>query len=186
MIKAVVWDIGGVLLTDPKIGEFWQNKEGAKELRKEFGLGKLPVQDFVVKGSKLLNLNQNKFLESYKRAYFSIEPIKDTSQIYENMKADKYILSDTNPIHLDFVKKNFPKIFEMSKKNYFFSEIGLRKDSKEVFEFVLEDIGLDSKEILLIDNKREIADLSKNTGWNAIQFVNAEQLKQDLKRYNVK
>ncbi len=186
MIKAVIWDVGQVLITGLKVEDFWQNKEGAKELRKEFGTGKLSVQDFVLKGSKLLDLDQNKFLELYKKAYLSLRPMNNILEIYRNMETNKYILSDTNPIHLDFVKKNFPKVFEMSKKNYFSSEIGLRKDSKEVFEFISKDIELGPKEILLIDDKKEITDLSKNSGWNAIQFMNAEQLKDELNKLGVK
>ncbi len=185
MIKAVVWDVGEVLITSPKVESFWKSKEEAKKLRKEFGSGRLPTQEFIVRGSNLLNLDQSKFLEDYKKTYCSLKPMNEVLEIYKNMKTDKHILSDTNPIHLDFVKKNFPKIFEMSKKNYFSSDIGLRKDSEEVFNFVSNDLSLSPKEILLIDDKKAIVDLSKDSGWNAIQFVNTKQLKNELNKMGV-
>jgi hypothetical protein len=37
MIKAVLWDVGGVLLTDPLLADFWKYAEGSKELRTKFG-----------------------------------------------------------------------------------------------------------------------------------------------------
>lgn len=60
-IKAVVWDIGGVLLEDPKVGEFWKGKKESKELRKKFGSGKISINDFIKKGSKILNISQKQF-----------------------------------------------------------------------------------------------------------------------------
>ncbi len=186
MIKAVIWDIGGVILTDPKVGDFWKNKEDSKELRKKFGSNKISIDDFVSEGSKLLGMNEKDFLDSYKKAYFSIEPIQEVLEIYENMKTDKYILSDTNPLHLEFIKKNYASIFNQSKKNYFSPELGLRKDDRKIFEYLIENLKLPPEEVLFIDNKKRIVDLAKETGLNVIHFTNAEKLKEDLEKYNIK
>ncbi len=185
-IKAVVWDIGGVILTDPEAKNFWQGKEESKKLRRDFGSNKLSIDNFVSKGAKLLNMNKEIFLSSYKKAYFSIKPIKETLKIYEKMRTNKYILSDTNPLHLNFIKENFPKIFKISKKNYFSPELQMRKDSKEIFIYISKDLGLSPKQILFIDNKKEIVDLAGSVGWEAIHFVNLIKLKEDLEKFGVK
>ena len=38
MIKAVIFDIGGVLIEDPKFREFWKSIEGTADLRKKFNV----------------------------------------------------------------------------------------------------------------------------------------------------
>ncbi len=185
-IKAVVWDIGGVILTDPEAENLWQGKEESKKLRKDFGSNKLSIDDFVSKSAKLLNMNKEIFLSSYKKAYFSIKPIKETLKIYEKMRTNKYILSDTNSLHLNFLKENFPNIFKISKRNYFSPEIQMRKDSKEVFEYLSKDLSLAPKQILFIDNKKEIVNFAQSVGFKVIHFVNPIKLKNDLIKLGVK
>lgn len=185
-IKAVVWDIGGVILEDPQVGDFWGDVEGSKKLRKEFGSNKLSIEEFISEGAKILNIDRDKFLSSYKKAYFSIKPIKETLKIYEDMKLNKYILCDTNLLHMNFIKKNFPKIFDISKKNYFSPELKMRKDSKEIFEHLSKDLSLNPKQILFIDNKEEIVDFAQSAGWKVIRYISPIKLKKDLEKFEVK
>ncbi len=186
MIKVVVWDLGGVLITDPA-DNFWQNKEGTKELRRDFGSNKLSTEKFVSRGSKLLGINSDDFLHSYKKIYFSVKPVKEVLKIYEDMKTDKYVLSDTNPLQMNcLIKQNYFGILDNSKKNYFSPELGMRKDSKKIFEYLIEDLKLSPQEILFIDNKEKIVELAKSVGLNAIQFVAVKKLKNDLKKFDIK
>ena len=184
-IKAAVWDIGGVLLDDPKIGAFWKGINGSEELRNDFASGRLSVEEFISRGAKLLRMPEEDFLSSYKEAYFSVKPMKPSLKIYENMKTNRYILSDTNPLHMKFIRENFPNIFRMSKKNYFSPEIKMMKDSEKVFEYVSGNLNLNPSQILLIDNKDEIIDYAKSAGWNAIHFVDSLELEKDLKKLGV-
>jgi len=185
-IKAVVWDIGGVLLEDPKVGDFWKEIEGSKQLRKEFGSNKLSIEKFVLRGAKLLGMTEKNFLSSYKKAYFSIKPIKDSLKIYENMKTNRYILCDTNSLHMDFIKETFPKIFEISKRNYFSPELKMRKDSREIFEYVSKNLDFSPNQILFIDNKKEIVDLARDVGFRVIHYIDSIKLKKDLAKLGVK
>src|SRR4051812_2692480 len=115
MIKAVLWDIGGVLLKDPAIGEFWKEAEGSKELRHLFGSGKMSKEDFIDKASKILNIEKQSFLEKYGQAYFPIGKIEDVFEIYKSVAVKNYIFSDTNPIHLDFIKEHHPGLFDFAE-----------------------------------------------------------------------
>jgi len=68
-INTIIFDIGGVLIQDPQCKEFWNNMEGSKQLRILFGMGKISEEEFIKRGSKILNLSQKEFYEKYKENY---------------------------------------------------------------------------------------------------------------------
>jgi len=184
-IKAVVWDIGGVLLTDPQYKDFWKNIDGSKKLRELFGSGKISVLEFVKQASPLLGLSEEKFLEKYKEAYCVINKNEGACNVYSLMKIPKYILSDTNPIHLEHLHKSFPEIFESSKGTFASPEIGIRKSNPLAYKFIIEKIGFSPNEILLIDNKQEVLDLAAKEGIRTLLFENCKKLKKDLSDFGV-
>lgn len=183
MIKTIVWDIGGVLVDDPKVGDFWKNKEGSKELRAAFGSGKISSEDFIKEGAKLLGLSEEVFLIRYKKAYFSIKFMKPFD-LYKKFK-NNYILSDTNPLHSEFIKKEFPELFKFPKKVFLSTEIGMRKNSTKIFKFLIKKLKSNPEEILFIDNKQSIVNLAKEVGIKTILFENLKQLKKDLKSFGI-
>ena len=187
MIKAVVWDIGGVLIDNPNIRNFWQNKKGSKQLRKEFGSGKLNKKEFIKRGSKLLGTSQKEFLKEYKRAYLSMDLIKEGLKAYKRTKVDKYILSDTNPIHGDFLKNNFPQIFKEAKKIFLSYEIRLRKDRDKLksFKFLIKKLRINPEEILFIDDTSEILKNARKVGIKTILCDNPKELKNKLEKYKI-
>ena len=186
MIKAIVWDIGGVLIEDPKIKDFWGENKESKKLRDEFGTGKISVNEFVKQGSRLLNLNEKDFLKEYKKAYFSIRLIKDVFNTFKKIKLQKYILSDSNPLHAEYVKNNFKDILRLTERTFFSHETGSRKSQEESFNYMLKKIKMKSLEIVFIDNKKECTDTAKKLGIHTILFKNNIQLKKDLAKFGVK
>ena len=185
-IKAAIFDIGGVLIQDPDLRGFWKEKKGSAELRKLFGSQKISKKEFVKRGAKLLEINEKKFIKKYEKAYFGLKPIKPTIKIYENLKIPKYINSDTNDIHLDYLKKSHKKLFSLTGKKFFSSEIKRRKTEISTFRYIAKEIGLKPKELLFIDNTPGHIERAKKAGFNAILFRNASQLKKRLKELNVK
>ncbi len=59
-------------------------------------------------------------------------------------------------------------------------EIGLIKPDIEIYQRHTEDFGLEPSATLFIDDVLENVEGAKAAGWNAVQFVGAEQLKCDL------
>ena len=43
MIKAVIFDIGGVLRENIDVKNFWKNRKESKKIRYDFGTGKLTI-----------------------------------------------------------------------------------------------------------------------------------------------
>jgi len=91
-IEAIVWDIGGVLIEDPSVNNFWKENPDSKELRELFGTGKISINLFISKGAKMLNMSKEKFLKKYKEVYLSVLIIKEVFDIYQRIQINKYIL----------------------------------------------------------------------------------------------
>lgn len=183
-IKAILWDIGGVLLRDPYIGEFWQNKEESKILRSLFGTGKISPEEFIKRASKLLNISEKEFLDNYEKAYFPIEK-EEAYELFKKTKGKNYILSDTNPIYLQFIRKKHEDLFNLVNKQFMSSEIGYRKKEKELFEKVIKILNKEPEKILFIDNKKELLEVAETFGIKTILFENKEQLEKELKEYDL-
>ena len=185
-IKVVVFDIGGVLLENPFIGEFWKNISGSKELRDVFGRGKMPKKEFIEKASKIIQIPKNKFIKEYSKAYFPIRKIEKTFEIYTNLKLKKALFSNTNPLHLEFIKKRYPNLFKLADKTFMSSEIGSRKSQEESYKHLIKGLKVKPQEILLIDDKEEVVTLAKKYRINTILFKNSNQLKKDMVKLGLK
>lgn len=181
IIKAIVWDIGGVLLEDPMVEDFWKDKSESKELRELFGRGHLSKKEFIKKGSSLLGLSKDKFLNSYSKAYFSIKKIYAVFKLFEMTKGLNYIFSDTNPLHTEFVRKRYPEIFSLARKSFLSHEINKRKGDQEAYRRVISDLNLKPEEILLIDNKQEVLDSAKKEKIQTFLYRDPEELERELK-----
>jgi len=87
-------------------------------------------------------------------------------------KGKKYrliLLSNTNELHIDWVKKNIP-IYEDFKscfdKFYLSHQIHLRKPSQDIFQFLLAENNLLAEECLFIDDTKEHIENASQLGIN--------------------
>ncbi|MCX6742116.1 MAG: HAD-IA family hydrolase [Candidatus Pacearchaeota archaeon] len=186
MIKAIIWDIGGVLGEYIGNCNFWKNvKEEARELRDKFGSSKMSAEEFIEKGSKLLNMNKEDFLKGYKD-YTAIRLNEPAIKIYKKIKIDKYILSDVSPLFRADRAEFFKGVCELAKETFWSTDIKMRKSSIEAFKFVLKKINRKPEEVLFIDDVKELTDRAKSLGINTIHYQNPEQLKLELKDFGIK
>ena len=180
LIKALLWDIGGVLVDDPKVNEFWDHIPQTEELRADFGMRKITIEEFISRGAKLLGVKETKFLSNYKKLYWTGERNTEVINIFKSAKVDNYIYSDTNPIHLEYLHDIASDIFEKAV----FSCTDKRKKFTQSYKELLDEIGLQPEDVIFIDNKRKYIDLAKEQGLNTILYADAQQLKQELSCYN--
>ncbi|MDO5981201.1 HAD family hydrolase [Flavivirga spongiicola] len=82
------------------------------------------------------------------------------------------LLSNTNSLHINWIKKQIP-IYEEFKSCfdafYLSHEIQLRKPNQDIFEFVLSDNKLNAEECLFIDDNTDNINTAKSLGlktWN--------------------
>ncbi len=184
-IKAIVFDVGGVLIDNPNIKGFWKESPSSKELRDKFGTGKISKEKFISIGALIQKQTKKEFIESYRKIYFSIKPKKDVIQTFRKIKTDKYLLSDTNPIHSSKIKELLKREIKMTKENFFSHKIKLRKIDDSAFYFVIKKIDVPAENILFIDDKVENIQRARDKKIQTVLFKNNSQLIKDLRRLRI-
>ena len=182
MIKALIWDIGGVLIEDPKYKEFWKEIPESEELRIKFGMRKIDTKEFIRQGANLMNVTQKEFLEEYKKAYWTGERNINAIRIFMKNKLKNYIFSDTNPIHLQYLEKIGKDLFEKAEKIF----TDKRKKYSNSYKEILKIIKLKPEEVIFIDNKEKYIELARKQGINSILYKNNFQLKKELSEFGLK
>ena len=94
-------------------------------------------------------------------------------QIIQKLK-QKYsifLLSNTNAIHINFLKKSLTKekwnkFNNLFNKIYYSHEIKIRKPSEKAFQLILQENNLRPKEVLFIDDSIQHIKTAKELGIN--------------------
>ena len=96
-----------------------------------------------------------------------------------------YLISNTNAMHFNHVKKNF-KILRHFKKTFPSHEMGHRKPDREIYEKVLGRIRLRPEETVFIDDVSRFVNGARAVGMHAVRFRSKAQLMGDLRRLGVR
>lgn len=90
------------------------------------------------------------------------------------------LLSNTNDMHIDYIKSNisfyeeFKDCFDVF---YLSQEIQLRKPNREVFDFVLENNNLKPEHCFFVDDTKENTDMAESLG---IKVWNIDETREDV------
>jgi epoxide hydrolase-like predicted phosphatase len=113
--------------------------------------------------------------------------IKGTREIIETLKEERYTLGLLS-VHAKEWILHCEKQFDYHKlfKSVMYSfETGVSKPDKKAFELILKKLKVNPKECLFVDDYVKNIDAAKKLGMKGIQFINANQLKKDLRQYNI-
>jgi putative hydrolase of the HAD superfamily len=187
-INAIIFDLGGVILNIDyqlpvkafkKLGieDFSAhfNQAAQSRLLDDYETGQISSEEFIdeirtlVKpefgdreiiqawNSILLDLPENRL--------FTLEKAAENHRIF--------LLSNTNDLHIQefnsylLEEHNLPSLEPFFEALYLSYEVGLRKPDPRIFEYVLQDAGLDPRSTLFIDDSlqhiRSAAELGINT-----------------------
>ena len=199
MIKAVIFDIGGVVIEI-------EDDIIYKYIAERFGLDLKETKEKIKTPLYLLNKGEItekecwiRFCDSYgkllpddwedlwlKKYREKAKTNKDVMKIIEMLKHNGYRLAAiTNTIssHCAWAEKmNWYKPFDVlvsSCKDH------VIKPEPSAFELALKRLGLKAHECIFIDNVEKNVRGAKRAGLHAILFKNAEQMKKDLKKFGV-
>ena len=181
MIKTLVFDFGNVFLNLDIDGalkkalETFKMNEVAEEMiaiNCLYEQGLMSTNEFIeFYFENFPNVSEDSIIDTWN---FMLKDFpKQRLEFLKGLKdASKYkliLLSNTNELHIDWVKTNI-SFFEDFKncfdKFYLSNEIQLRKPNDDIFEFVLKENNIESKHTLFIDDNKDNIKTAKKLGFN--------------------
>ena len=199
MIKAIIFDVGGVILDFkplilPVVKIF--HPEDETKFWEDLNLRFIPLcrgegtllqfwKDLAKEYEKEIPENT---LKKLWRSEFETNLIinKDIIKIIMSLKG-KYklgIISNTIKEHADIFMKN--DYFELFDTVILSHEVKMTKDAKDIFFLAIKKLRVKPEECAFIDDIKKFVETSKSVGMNAILFKNPEQLKLELRKLDIK
>lgn len=177
MIKNIIFDFGDVLINLDKEATFREMTPfGFTEITpeldmifKEYEIGRVSTKSFLEFMQTLFPLATQQNLIHAWSAMLLDFPDKRL-KFLERLAAESYyrlfLLSNTNEMHINFIKKSMGEIrynyFKRLFKGFYLShEIGKRKPNLDTYQYVLEENDLLPKETLFIDDTKSNIDAAK-------------------------
>ncbi|OEY73206.1 HAD family hydrolase [Salegentibacter salarius] len=191
MIKTIIFDFGDVFINLDKPAtmremnkhEIEELSESLLDINQQYEKGLISSSEFVKSyQTEYSQLQEKQFKNSWNAILIGFPEYR--YQFLKKLSAEKnyqlILLSNTNEIHIDWVKENVP-FFEDFKACfdafYLSHEINFRKPDAEIYEYVLEQHDLKPQECLFIDDTRENTEAAKNLG---IHTWNIEPTREDV------
>lgn len=195
MIKAIVVDIGGVLVLGDSSNTFKKlaNKLGIDNNqfhekillvhKKDLYRGKISLRGFCKIIEHNFKVKSRNIIKYWRESYLEEMHVNQNLVDFLTSLNAKYrlaIISNTNPLHAEVNRtRNLLKNFDPVILSY---EVGLAKPDKEIFEIALEELKIISKYCIFIDDLPRNIEMAKNLGFRAIQFFDNQQCINQIKK----
>lgn len=195
MIKTLIFDLGKVIVNfdhsriierieqycDFKSDEIHQIMFTSNAVQ-DYEIGRISSLEFFEEVKKLLNLRMTfaEFSDAW-ICTFDLEPILPEELIKSLSKQYRLlVLSDTNELHFEFIKANFPilRYFDDFVLSY---QVGEVKPCPEIFLAAIKKANCLPEECFFTDDREGNILGAKDVGIKAIQFITANKFIVDLK-----
>jgi putative hydrolase of the HAD superfamily len=198
-IRALFWDVGGVLLTNA-----WDHNERAKALDRfqldpaefhtrhealvqAFERGQMNLDEYL---DRTVFYQQRPFTrDSFRDFMLSLsQPFPDVVQFARSLAASgKYFMGTINNESRELndyriEKFEFRTIFRVFVSSCF---VGLRKPDRDIYRLALEVTQLPAEECCFIDDRAENLEWPAKLGMRAIQMTGLDQLRANLLQVGV-
>ena len=197
MIKAIIFDMGGVVLKSRTKGvpnvllSKIKAKRAAslfeKNLKKAYK-GKISTDKFFEDLSNLLNVDINSLKKQWGKSFLKKFTLnKELMEIIDSLKEKRYktaLISNTTELNAQLNKKQgFYKRFHPKLLSH---EVRMMKPEERIYRLMLKKLKLKPEQCIFTDDKKEHLAPAKRLGMKTILFKNAEQFKKELKRFKVR
>ena len=183
MINAIIFDFGDIFINLDKqatldglknLGISHWN-EDLDQLNLQYEVGSISAEEFL---SGIQKHSNNASIDDIRAAWNSILADFPLYRLeFLQMLSQKYrlfLLSNTDAIHIEtFEQKSgasfYSDFYQCFEKVYFSFEIGMRKPNPDIYSLILDQHGLQAKQTLFIDDKKENTDAAAALGlhvWN--------------------
>jgi len=194
MIKAVIFDYGGVIGSNP-IGKTYEAVSAefgvsVGKIRKEYVLLNVPAQKDAITeeyfweafSEKLVVMDAARLKSVWMRNHQSNRSINDgVVSIVKCLKKRGYklgVLSNLPNIYKEYLKDDY--VLEMFDASVHSFEVGSRKDEKKIYDETVRRLGVKYRDCVIVDDQEEHLRMPEELGFRTVHFVSAEQLKADL------
>lgn len=202
MIKAVVFDMGGVIVRlnmDRCIGSFkelagfediedYLDKFHQKGFISDLEEGKTQPEDFYRECLK--HSRPGTTLETVHYCFCSLLDglEEDTLELIRSLRGryDLYVLSNNNPISRgyfrDMMKQEGLDTDKVFTKEFYSYELHLLKPSLEIYERVIEGVGARPEEILFIDDARDNIEAARALGIRTLWLKPGMDIRKEVEK----
>jgi len=194
MIKAIIFDLGNVLILHDKekfiLEVLSKYKISNRELFQKVELENRLKMDYGEITSKeyIKNINKQTGSNIKEKDYYNIFFSKPQSKLNTKLiglikelrrKYKIFLLANNNkPMH-EFIKlKNLDKFFDKVLISY---QVGLKKPDSRFFKKLLHGTGIKPEECILIDDREDYMPKVKKLKMKTIVYKNFNQLLRDMK-----
>lgn len=190
MIKTIIFDFGGVLGSDADdFGKKFADYTGITYVKlkkiynlhvKQLNLGKKSLNTLFIDICK--NSKKDIDVNHLKKLYES--NISKNSELIRfakrlNKKFDIMILSNESREGIEMKIRKF-KLNGLFSKIYCSAILGMAKPDKKIFEYILNDLKINPKKIVFIDDRIENIESARNLKINGLLYKNLNQFKKEL------
>lgn len=198
IIKAVVFDWGGVLIDDPAypLVQYFAKALGVaenaylkayQEFQADFHKGLITEDKFWTRICAYLNIPKLRVHSLWGQGFKAVySPKREMFSLAGQLRRKGYkigLLSNTEEPSMCYFYQQGYDIFDVL---VFSCEEEILKPQKTIYKRVVERLRVKPQEIVFIDNNPEFVDGAQQAGLHAILFKDIDQLKKDLARLYVK
>jgi len=192
VIKAVIFDWGGVLIENPTEGILRYCREvlgigtgcmlaAYRKLIPYFQEGKISEEEFW-KGVRRRTgakggLPASLWLEAFEHSYVEKKDVFAVAHAIHGRGFRTGILSNTEKPSRPIMERDSYRIFDPLVLSW---EVGSAKPQRRIFEVLIETLHLNPHEVLLIDDVAANITAAKDLGLQGLVFTDAETLRSDL------
>ncbi len=181
MIKNIVFDFGNIFLNLDLEGAFNNSlkilkikniPEEMTAVNSLYEQGLISTDEFIeFYSDNFTHLSPEEIIEvwNFMLKDFPLDRLDFLINLKKTSNYKLILLSNTNELHIDWVKKNIT-IYDSFKnsfdKFYLSHEINLRKPNADIFEFVLKDNKIKAENTLFIDDNKDNITTAAKLGYH--------------------
>ena len=207
-IKTIVFDLGNVII-DLDIERTWaslQHHLGDDFFEKikriypngdvfiDFEIGIISEKTFfeTLRAASEHPLSIRTLMEAWNAMLLTINPERFKMLARLKEKYNVFLLSNTNETHVNFVDGYLRTVYGFSiqdfetryfHRSYYSHVINLRKPNVNIYDFVIQDAGINACETLFIDDNSENIDGVIKAGWHGYLHTIGEEIVDVMKVY---
>lgn len=132
-----------------------------------------------------IDISFEEFKKAYEEEMTLVKYYKDVVEYAHSLKGKCKIAILSNLMPFD--KKRINDQYDLSKFDhvYLSFEVEMRKPNREIYEYVLNDLGIEADKILFIDDVTANIEMAKECGWNTCQAFGYEldKIKKEVENF---